>query len=280
MLKVSNLCKSYDKFKLSNVSFELPSGFIMGFIGANGAGKTTTLKSILNIVKCDSGQIEIFGKSIYNNESEIKEQIGFSAGNITFYPKKRVRNVVDIYKRFYKNWSDEVFSEYTTKFKLDEEKRINALSQGMCVKLSIALALSHDAKLIILDEPTSGLDPIAREELLSILSEIISDGDKSVLFSTHITSDLDKCADYILFIKDGKIIENSTKDDLIDAYALISGKMCVFNDLQERLVGYKKNAFGFQGLIKRSQLLNEDDVEIAVPNVEDIMIYHIKEEKE
>lgn len=279
MLSVKNLCKSYEKFKLCDVSFELPSGYIMGFIGANGAGKTTTVKSLLNIVKRDSGEVTIFGKSMDENENEIKQHIGFSSGNVSFYSRKKVSKLIDVYKRFYTEWSDAAFAEYMNKFHIDTDKTVSQLSQGMQVKLGVAMALSHNAKLIILDEPTSGLDPIARDELLEILRSIIADGERSILFSTHITSDLDKCADYILFIKDGKIIENAAKDDLIDSYAIVSGKNSELAFVEPRLVGVKPNAFGFHGLIKRVDLLPSDTVEIAKPNIEDIMVYSIKEDR-
>lgn len=278
MLSVKNLCKRYEKFELSNVSFELPKGYIMGFIGANGAGKTTTIKSLLNLVKRDSGEITIFGKSISDSENEIKQHIGFSSGSITFYSRKKVSSLIDVYKRFFTEWSDSTFFEYMKKFNIDTNKTVSQLSQGMQTKLSVAMALSHNAKLIILDEPTSGLDPIARVELLEILQSIVADGEHSILFSTHITSDLDKCADYILFIKEGKIIENATKDDLIDSYALVMGKISELPSIESRLVGVRPNAFGFQGLIKRADLLPTDTLEVAKPNIEDIMVYHIKEE--
>lgn len=278
MLSVKNLCKRYEKFELSNVSFELPKGYIMGFIGANGAGKTTTIKSLLNLVKRDSGEITIFGKSISDSENEIKQHIGFSSGSMTFYSRKKVSSLIDVYKRFFTEWSDSTFFEYMKKFNIDTNKTVSQLSQGMQTKLSVAMALSHNAKLIILDEPTSGLDPIARVELLEILQSIVADGEHSILFSTHITSDLDKCADYILFIKEGKIIENATKDDLIDSYALVMGKISELPSIESRLVGVRPNAFGFQGLIKRADLLPTDTLEVAKPNIEDIMVYHIKEE--
>lgn len=278
MLSVKNLCKSYENFKLSGVSFELPPGYIMGFIGANGAGKTTTIKSLLNIVKRDSGDVTIFGKSIADSENEIKQLIGFSSGSISFYARKKVGKLVDVYKRFFTEWSDAAFADYMNRFNIDTDKTVSQLSQGMQVKLGVAMALSHNAKLIILDEPTSGLDPIARDELLEILRSIIADGEHSILFSTHITSDLDKCADYILFIKDGKIIENAAKDDLIDSYALVMGKTSELPSIESRLVGVKVNAFGFHGLIKRADLKPTDTVKVAKPNIEDIMVYHIKEE--
>lgn len=280
MLSVKNLCKRYEKFELSDISFELPSGYIMGFIGENGAGKTTTIKSLLNIIKRDSGEVSIFGKSIRDSENDIKQHIGFSSGSISFYSRKKVSTLIDVYKRFFTEWSDSTFLEFMNNFHIDTSKTVSQLSQGMQTKLSVAMALSHNAKLIILDEPTSGLDPISRSELLEILQSIVADGEHSILFSTHITSDLDKCADYILFIKDGKIIENATKDDLIDNYALVMGKRNELPSIESRLVGVKTNAFGFQGLIKRADLLSTDTLEIAKPNIEDIMVYHIKEEQQ
>lgn len=278
MLKIENVNKNYPDFKLHNVSFELPDGFIMGFIGNNGAGKSTTLKSILNIVKPDSGKIEVFGKNIIDHQLEIKQQVGFTLGSFEYYQKYKLKRIVASYKKFYDCWDESEYRRLLVKFGLNENKRISELSQGMKVKFSLALAMSHNAKLFILDEPTSGLDPLSRDEVLELFQEIVENGDKSILFSTHITSDLDKCADYIVFIKDGRIIANNEKDDLIDSHALICGKKESLNDsLKKRVVSYKLNAHGFRALIRRCDLNSIDDVEIETPTLEDISIYYNKE---
>ncbi len=277
MLKIENLCKTYPSFRLKNVSFELPKGYIMGFIGANGAGKTTTLKSMLNIVKPDSGTVTIFGQDIVGNETALKQRIGFMYGEADYYKHKRVGVVVDVYKRFFREWDDVAYRGYLDRFGLDEKKQISELSSGMKVKLALTLALSHHADLFIFDEPTSGLDPVARTELLDLFHEIVEDGEKSILFSTHITSDLDKCADFIVFIRDGEIIANTTKDDLIAEHVLVSGKRSELSDgLQSRLVGVRQNAFGFTGLMRRERLMDGDPVVRETPNLEDIMVYYDK----
>ncbi len=274
MLKVTNLCKTYPTFHLDNVTFELPKGYIMGFLGTNGAGKTTTLKSMLNIVHPDSGTVEILGKDMQNNELEIKQNTGLMLGSFEYFPKATLSDITKVYSNFYTNWNESKYREYLKRFDLNETKKVTELSAGMKVKYGLALALSHGAKLLILDEPTSGLDPIARDDLLDLFREIIEDGETSILFSTHITSDLDKCADFILMIKKGKIIANDTKDNLIDNYALISGKKSdLTEELCTKMVGYKKHNLNFKGLIKREDLPKTSDLVVEKPNLEDIMVY-------
>lgn len=274
MLKVTNLCKTYPTFYLDNVTFELPKGYIMGFLGTNGAGKTTTLKSMLNIVHPDSGTVEILGKNMQNNELEIKQNTGFMLGSFEYFPKATLSDITKVYSNFYTNWNESKYREYLKRFDLNETKKVTELSAGMKVKYGLALALSHGAKLLILDEPTSGLDPIARDDLLDLFREIIGDGKTSILFSTHITSDLDKCADFILMIKKGKIIANDTKDNLINNYALISGKKAdLTEELCAKMVGYKKHNLNFKGLIARENLPKTSDLVVEKPNLEDIMVY-------
>ena len=274
MLEVKHLTKKYPSFLLNDVSFKLDKGYIMGFIGMNGAGKTTTLKSILNLVIPDSGDINIFGMDMKQHEIEIKQQLGFMLGEIKYYPKNKVYQVADVFKRFFDNWNEKHYREYLKRFAIDENKRICELSTGMRVKLAITFALSHEAKLLIFDEPTSGLDPIARDELLDLFREIIEDGEKSIIFSTHITSDLDKCADYILFIKNGEIIANSTKDDIIASHMLVNGKKSQLDSIKDKLIGYKENSFGFTGLMKKQNIPSE--LISSAPDLEDIMIYYNK----
>ena len=205
ILRVNNLVKEYPNFKLQDVSFTVKSGTIMGFIGRNGAGKTTTLKSIMNIVHPDAGEIEYFGQNIKDAEGEIKQLIGYAGGAVDFYKKKKIRDIIAVTKRFYRNWDDAECRRYMELFALDENKTPSELSQGMRVKLSLLTALSHHAELLILDEPTSGLDPVSREELLDIFKYLKAQG-VSILFSTHITSDLEKCADDITYIRDGRVV--------------------------------------------------------------------------
>lgn len=208
---IKNLSKSYPSFVLSDISFELKAGRIIGFIGRNGAGKTTTIKSILRFAHPDCGEISYFGLPFSENEREIKQRIGFSTGAVNYYPKKKIKNIVAITKTFYKNWDETAYREYLELFSLDENKMPCELSEGMKVKFNLLLALSHKAEILILDEPTSGLDPFSRDELLELFVELKSRG-VAVLFSTHITSDIEKCADDIMYIRKGKLIANCSKD--------------------------------------------------------------------
>lgn len=219
VLTVKGLCKSYPSFTLKEVSFALPQGTVMGFIGRNGAGKSTTLKSILGLVHPDKGQVTFMEQDVAQNEQYMKENIGVVLGGIDFYAQKKIKTITDVTRRFYPNWEEEKYRHYLSLFGLDETKRVRELSDGMRVKYLIALALSHQAKLLILDEPTSGLDPVSRDELTELFRAIVADGSRSILFSTHITSDLEKCADHITFIKDGEIFFTGAKADFLTAYA-------------------------------------------------------------
>lgn len=281
LLKVENLCKTYPAFQLKNISFELHEGFITGFIGKNGAGKTTTIKSILDYVHPDGGNVEMFDMKMSDNEVAIKQQVGVLLGELDYYPKTKIKRISDIQRRFFSNWDENIYRDYLEKFNIDENKLLCQLSSGMRVKLGLAFALSHNAKLLILDEPTSGLDPIARDELLHIFRNIVSDENTGIIYSTHITSDLDKCADYILYISNGSLIANTTKDDLIEEHRLVGGTLSqLTEDLQRRAIGIQKNAFGFSALVKTADLLPSDNtLQIAGPNLEDIMIYYDLEEK-
>ena len=218
-LEVRGLTKQYPAFTLKDVSFDVPQGAIVGFIGRNGAGKSTTLKSILGMVHPDSGEVRFFGQDVRQHERTFKEQIGVVLGGIDFYPKKKVKVITDVTRRFYRNWDEEKYRHYLTLFSIDESKRVDQLSSGMKVKYLLALALSHNARLLILDEPTSGLDPVSRDELVELFRAIVADGSRSILFSTHITSDLEKCASHITFIKDGEIFHSSAVADFMAAYA-------------------------------------------------------------
>lgn len=219
VLTVKGICKSYPSFTLKEVSFALPQGTVMGFIGRNGAGKSTTLKSVLGLVHPDKGQVTFMEQDVAQNEQYMKENIGVVLGGIDFYAQKKIKTITDVTRRFYPNWEEEKYRHYLSLFGLDETKRVRELSDGMRVKYLIALALSHQAKLLILDEPTSGLDPVSRDELTELFRAIVADGSRSILFSTHITSDLEKCADHITFIKDGEIFFTGAKADFLTEYA-------------------------------------------------------------
>lgn len=271
-LSVTNLNKTYPTFQLKNISLSLPKGYILGFVGENGAGKTTTINSILNITKRDGGIVKIFGKDIDQFETDIKKDIGYISGEV-FYPKKQIKQVTNIYKRFYDTWDEAVYQDYLEKFKLDESKKLDELSKGMYLKYVLALALSHHASLLILDEPTTGLDPVARDNLLEIFQSLVETEEVSIFYSTHITSDLEKCADYIAFIKDGCIIEHSSKEDLLDRYRLVNGSKDSLQSIQNQLISYKENAFGFNGLIRTELMVEQDDIRYAEPTIDDILIF-------
>lgn len=253
ILTVKNLCKQYPGFKLDNVAFSLEEGKITGFIGRNGAGKTTTLKSILNLIHPDAGEIAFFGKNFEENQAEFKQNIGFVAGGVNYYPAKKLKVITAVTKRFYVNWDDNALNEYMKLFNLDPEKTPLQLSDGMKVKYSLATALSHNAKILLLDEPTSGLDPISRDELLDIFLSL-SDKGITILFSTHITSDLDKCADNIVYIKNGRIIAESGLDKLISSYKLVETDTDDLPlDIKSKLIGLKRAKKGYTAIVKTDE---------------------------
>ncbi len=278
ILTVQGLCKEYEKFQLKDVSFSLDKGYIMGFIGRNGAGKTTTLKSMLGLVHPDGGQVSILGKNFAENEFACKQEIGLVLGGADYYPKKKLKTITDVTKRFYSNWDEKKYEWYLKHFYLDPEKRVDQLSSGMSVKYSLALALSHNAKLLILDEPTSGLDPVSRDEIIELFQEIIEDGEHSILFSTHITSDLEKCADFITYIKNGEIISSTEKDSFLEGYRLVSGSTeHLTPELSQKLIGLRKHKFGFEALIKTESLPVPDEIQVSASDLESIMV-HIERE--
>ena len=214
VLEINNLTKKYSAFELKSISFQIKAGEVMGFIGRNGAGKTTALKSILNLVHPDAGNVRILGMDYPDNEDEIKQQIGYVVGGTNYYKRKKLKDIVSITRIFYDNWDDESYRHYLNAFKLDENKKIMELSEGMKVKFYLTLALSHQARLLILDEPTSGLDPVSRDEINEIFRKLAEKG-VAILFSTHITSDLEKCADTITYIKNGELLLSTKKEDFI-----------------------------------------------------------------
>ena len=213
-LEIAGLVKKYPKFTLGPISFEVPRGSITGFIGRNGAGKTTTLKAIQNVIHRDGGEVRYFGLDMAENEGEIKKRTGFSSGAVAWYPRKKISLLLDVTKRFYDNWDEEACRKYLELFSIDTDKTPGELSEGMKVKLNLAVALSHRAEMLILDEPTSGLDPVSRAEILEIF-KYLRDKGTAILFSTHITTDLEECADRIAYIRQGKIEACSSLSDFI-----------------------------------------------------------------
>jgi len=268
IMEVSGLAKAYPGFALG-VSFALEEGKITGFIGRNGAGKTTTLKCMLNLVHPDAGSVSFFGLPFRENEAAIKGEIGFVSGGVNFFPRRKIQTITDVCRRFYPHWDDGLYRKYCGLFALDGNKTPSALSEGMKVKYSIALALSHKAKLLLLDEPTSGLDPISRDEVLEIFISLCEDEGITIFFSTHITSDLDRCADRILYIRGGRIRADDPIDHFRSRYRLAelpSGLAC------EGLVGRKRAKKGETALLD-SSLPVPDGVKVSDATLEDIMIH-------
>ncbi len=215
LCEVKNLCKEYPAFSLRDVSFSLEPGTITGFIGRNGAGKTTTIKSMLNMVHPSRGEISYFGMPLAGNECLIKQRIGFSSGAVNYYQKKKLGDIAAVTKTFYSNWDDGAYQKYLKLFGLDENKALCELSEGMKVKSNLLLALSHRAEILILDEPTSGLDPFSRDELTDLFGLLKEQG-VAIFFSTHITSDLEKCADHIVYIRNGRIVLADSRENFCD----------------------------------------------------------------
>lgn len=254
VLELKNLSKRYHSFHLNNINFCIEKGKITGFIGRNGAGKTTTLKSLFNFVHPDNGEIKFFGKNFSQNEIEIKQKIGFVSGGINYYSNKKIRIITKITKAFYENWDDAAYNKYMTMFKIQEDKTPEQLSAGMKVKYSLILALSHNAELLILDEPTSGLDPVSRDELLDIFMDLCDKG-ITILFSTHITSDLDKCADNIIYIKNGEIIAESKIKSFVEDYKIMEfPNNQIDEELKSKLIGLKRSKTGYSALIKKADM--------------------------
>ena len=273
-LRIENLNKQYPKFSLKDVSFSVEPGQIMGFIGRNGAGKTTTLKSIMNLVHYESGKISAFDLDMSKHELENKQRIGFALSELNYYPNKTIAQLVKVTKKFYKNFDEEKFEQVCKMFSLDMDKKLEELSSGMKVKYSVAIALSHKAELLILDEPTSGLDPVSRDEVLDIFRQIVKNKDRAILFSTHITSDLDKCATHITYIHNGEIVYTGTKKDFVDSYLFVKDKS-KNKDLEKEYIAYKELDDRIEGLIdaKKKDVFTKHKINPVEPDLEEIMVY-------
>jgi len=281
-IEIKDLKKSYRGFALNGLSFFLPQGYIMGLVGPNGAGKTTIIKLIMNLIRKEGGEIKVFGKDHLRNEAEIKSRIGFVYEIPYFYDDVSLADIKSAVALFYRNWDEKLFLSLCGEFGLPLHKVFKKLSHGMKMKFSIALALSHDADLLIMDEPTSGLDPVFRRELLERLSGLIQDEKKSVLFSTHITSDLEHVADYITFIKDGNVIFASTEDEIKENWGIIKGGKELLNGQDRKLFrGCRDTAFGFEALtsdLQEARRVFSSGAVIEPASIEDIMVFMDKGE--
>lgn len=275
ILEVRDLNKSYDTFSLKDVSFEIPQGYIMGFIGPNGAGKTTTIKSILNMIHYQSGEVKLLGMDSKDKAALINEQIGVVVDSPLYVEDWTMSDVELAVSPFYRHWDSEKYAELLKRFGIEKKKKVKELSRGMKVKIQIAVALSHEAKLLILDEPTSGLDPVARDELCDILADFVIDENKSVLFSTHITADLEKIADYITFILNGRIVFSGSKENLLEKYVLVKGGQREINPEQRKLIiGLREYGTGFEGIAEAKSIVRfPKNLLIEPVTLDEIIIY-------
>ena len=250
ILRIQNLCKNYPAFRLHDVSFSIEEGRVMGLIGRNGAGKTTTIKSVLRLIRPSSGSIEFLGKPVAGDTSELRREAGYVSGDLCYYPRKRLSQLSSVTKSFYPTWDDARYNALLRRFSLDETKRVCELSAGMKVKYQLACALSHGAKLLILDEPTSGLDPVSRDDLLELLRTLCEKDGVSILFSTHITSDLDACADDVTYLQNGTVAASCRLSDFTAPWRKLTGPDAALTpELRSTLRGLRSHRGEFEALI-------------------------------
>ena len=276
VLSVRGLTKRYDKFALKDVSFDVRRGEIMGFIGRNGAGKTTTLKSLMNYLHPDAGEIDFFGKPMTGNEMEIKRRTGFVTGGVDYYMRRKLRAITDVTRGFYPNWDEAAYKRCIAAFSLDEDKTPAELSAGMKVKYNLALVMSHRAELLLLDEPTSGLDPVSRDDLLDVFLGLKREG-VSILFSTHITSDLDKCADRITYIRAGEMQACCALEELVNAYVVAEIPEDAIGGIPANLlIGAKPARRGFSALVRKSDAAKLN-IATTPAALDDVLVHMEKE---
>ena len=281
ILEIKGLNKAYDSFALKDVSFTLPKGYIMGFVGENGSGKTTTIRSILNMANIDSGKISVFGLDSVTDTIAIKEKLGVVFDSLYLADHLTAKQIEKQLKPFYKDWDSKEFAGRLKSFGLPDNKRVGEFSKGMKMKLMIAIALSHKADFMILDEPTSGLDPVARDELLDILAEYIENENRIVLFSTHITSDVERIADYVTILHNGRVWFTGTKDELNEKYVILRGsEEDISSALREKCIGFHGYRNGFDALLS-TEFLDEvsDELETEKANIDEILVYVAKEDR-
>ena len=281
-IEINGITKKYDGFTLDGISFDLPKGNILGFIGQNGAGKTTTIKSILNIIAPDSGEIKIFGLDHIEHENEIKKHISAVFDEIPFHDSFTANVINTVMKGMYGEWDEKLYFSYIEKFGLPKKKKIGKLSKGMKMKLQIAYALSHNAKLLIMDEATTGLDPIVRNEILDIFREYLKDGERSILMSSHITSDIEKIADCVAFIDRGKILLSGYKDDIIENHGIIKCSKADYQEIaKEDYISARTNDFGAEVLVsdRAAAKRKYNGAVIEKASLEDIMLFYVNRDK-
>lgn len=281
ILCINHMKKTYKDFQIKDLSLTIPKGVIMGFIGENGAGKTTTIKAILNMISIDQGTITVFDKDHINFGKEIRQELGVVLSESNFPENMKPAQINSVLSSVYTNWDETRFYELLAKFQLPKDKRIKEFSRGMHMKLGIAMALAHDPKLLILDEATSGLDPIIRDEILDVFLDFIQDEEHSIFLSSHITSDIEKVADYVTFIHKGSIILSEAKDEILESYGILKTTPEQFAMLSsEDYIGYRKTKYSLEALIKCKQdiLRIMPDAVIDPASLEDIMLFTVKGE--
>ena len=281
-IEIKNLTKRYDGFTLDNVSFNVPKGSIMGFIGQNGAGKTTTINSLLNILKWDSGEIRLLGKEMPEHEYEVKEQIAAIFDMLPFNDDLSARQLTKIMSGIWKEWDAERFENYLDRFQLPYKKKFGQFSKGMKMKLQIAAGLSHNAKLLIMDEATTGLDPVVRNEILDIFLEYLQDEDNSILMSSHITSDLEKVADMVTFIDKGKILITGIKDEILDSHGVVKCSKKDFKDFErEDYISARVTDFGAEVMVSDRDKASKkfSGAVIDKTTLEEIMLFYVNQSK-
>ena len=278
VIELKNVTKDYGDFKLDNVSFAVPEGSVCGFIGQNGAGKTTTIKLLLDIIGADSGEIFLFGENINNNSARLREDIGVVFDEMGFHEFMTAKDINIMMKNIYKKWDDKVFFDYIKRFSLPSGKKCGDFSRGMRMKLQIAVALSHNARLLVMDEPTSGLDPIVRNEILQIFREFVVEEDHTILLSSHITGDLEKLADEVVFINGGKIVLSGNKDDILEKHGLLRCRKSELSSISPSLiVNAEPGVFGVEVLVKDRNICKKMYPEMVIEPVslEEIMLFYV-----
>lgn len=281
VIQINNLCKSYDGFVMKNMNLDVTQGCIHGFIGQNGAGKTTTIKAVLNMIECTEGEIRVFGLDHIRSECEIKEQIGVVFDEMGFHDYMTPVQIDKMMAGVYKNWESDTFYQFLERFGLPKKRACGKFSRGMRMKLQIAVALSHRAKLLIMDEPTSGLDPVVRNEILDIFQEFIEKEDHSVFLSSHILSDLERIADEITFLDKGKVLLSGNKDDMLISHGMIKCSKEQAEQIQkEDIVFQQKSTYGCEILVRDRQLCaaKYEGLLIEPVTLEQIMLFYIQRE--
>ncbi|MFD2761579.1 ABC transporter ATP-binding protein [Lentibacillus juripiscarius] len=282
VVELKNVTKNFKGFSVNNMDLQVKQGFVTGFIGANGAGKSTTIKMMMNLLRPDAGEVKLFGMDYKTHEKAIKERIGFVYDGNVFFEGMNLKDIKHIVGPAYKHWDDTIFYQYAEQFGLPLNKAIKNFSKGMQMKASLVIALSHNAELIIMDEPTSGLDPIFRRELMDLLQELMMDESRTIFFSTHITTDLDRIADHIAFIQSGELMFNQPIDEIDENYALVKGgKELLDRDTEQAFVHVHRAPTGFEALTDNIGAVKKtfgDSVVIERATLEDIM-YYLKGDK-